>query len=104
MSVKQINEGNYEQEIQGNGLKVIKFGAEWCGPCRMIAPILETLTQKHSDVGIYEVNVDENPQLSMRFGVRGIPAVFFLKDGKVLDSFAGYRGEGEIESKIRSLK
>lgn len=104
MSVKLLNEENYEQEINGAGLKVIKFGADWCGPCRMIAPVLESLTKKHSDVGIFEVNVDENPQLSMKFGVRGIPAVFFLKDGKVIDSFAGFRGEGEIENKIVAHK
>lgn len=102
MSVKMLNQKNYDVEINAPGLKVVKFGADWCGPCRMIAPVLEGLTQKHVDVGIYEVNVDENPELSMKFGVRGIPAVFFLKNGQVIDSFAGFRGESEIESKILS--
>ncbi len=104
MSLKNLNQSNFDAEVSGPGLKVVKFGADWCGPCRMIAPVLEGLTKKHGDVGIYEVNVDENPALSMKFGVRGIPAVYFLKNGQVIDSFAGFRGESEIDSKIQTLK
>ncbi len=104
MGVKELNQGNFDSSMEGEKLKVVKFGADWCGPCKMIAPVLEKISNAHQDVDIFEVNVDQNQELSMKFGVRGIPAVYFLKNGSVIDNFVGARGEADIVNMIQKHK
>lgn len=101
MGVKELNQENYESSMEGDHLKVVKFGADWCGPCKMIGPVLEKISNDHANVDIYDVNVDQNQELSLKFGVRGIPAVYFVKNGNVVDNFVGARGEADIVSMIQ---
>ncbi|MCK5884428.1 MAG: thioredoxin family protein [Bacteriovoracaceae bacterium] len=100
MAVKELNQGNYDSSMEGDHLKVIKFGADWCGPCKMIGPVLEKISGEFENVEIYDVNVDQNQDLSVKYAVRGIPAVYFVKNGNVVDSFVGARGEADIISMI----
>ena len=104
MGVIELNQENYENSIEGSNLKLIKFGADWCGPCKMIGPVLEKISNDVEGVDIFDVNVDQNQELSMKFGVRGIPAVYLLKNGDVVDNFVGARGEADIVSMIEKHK
>ncbi len=100
-NVKQLNSSSHQEVLKKeSGLSVVKFGADWCGPCRTMEPILKSLAKKHDEVDIYEVNIEADPELAREYGVRGIPAVFLIKDGQVVDSFVGLKGEGEIEKVI----
>ena len=100
--VLKLTANDYDTHInQGGKLKLVKFGAAWCGPCRAIEPILESLAKKYQNtLDVYEVDVDSEPQIANRYSVRGIPAVFLIKDGQVLDSFTGVMGQSEVEKML----
>ena len=77
---------------------IVDFYADWCGPCKMLSPVLEQLAAEHSDVKIAKVNVDEEPALAERYRVRGIPYVALFKDGKLASQVVGYRPKAALES------
>jgi len=89
MALIYANADNFQDSI-AKGTVVVDFYADWCAPCRMIGPVLEQIAEEQSDIGIVKVNVDENPQLASEFGVRGIPALFVVKDGKTVAQKAGF--------------
>jgi len=79
-----------EQVIRSDKLAVVDFSAEWCGPCRMVSPIIHELAEEYSGrIVTGEVNVDENPQVTMKYKVRNIPTVLFIKNGEVVDKQVG---------------
>ena len=79
-----------EQVIRSDKLAVIDFSAEWCGPCRMVSPIIHELAEEYyGRIVTGEVNVDENPQVTMKYKVRNIPTVLFIKNGEVVDKQIG---------------
>jgi thioredoxin 1 len=79
-----------EQVIRSDKLAVVDFSAEWCGPCRMVAPIIHELDEEYyGRIVTGEVNVDENPQITMKYKVRNIPTVLFFKNGEVVDKQVG---------------
>jgi len=79
-----------EQVIRSDKLSVVDFSAEWCGPCRMVTPIIRELADEYHDrIVTGEVNVDENPQITMKYNVRNIPTVLFIKNGEVVDKQVG---------------
>jgi putative thioredoxin len=83
---------------------VVDLWAPWCGPCRQLTPIIEkVIAETNGAVALTKVNVDENPQVSQAFQVQGIPAVFALKDGKVIDTFTGARPEAEVKAFVDGL-
>ncbi len=87
--VKHLTEANFE-ESTSKGLALVDFWAEWCGPCRMLGPILDQVAKEIGDKAmIGKVNVDEAQQLAIKFGVRNIPAIFIMKDGQVVKQFTG---------------
>jgi thioredoxin 1 len=99
-----LSEANFDQEVNGSDLPVlIDFWAEWCGPCKMIAPVLEEIAKEQSGVKIGKVNVDENPNLATRFQIRAIPTLLFFKDGQVADQVVGMAGKSDLVSKIEAL-
>jgi thioredoxin 1 len=90
-NVKDTSDASFQSEIlQGSGLKMVDFWAEWCGPCRMLAPTIQSLAEEYSGkVQVYKMNVDENPDTPTQFHIRGIPTVILFKDGKAVDQLVG---------------
>ncbi len=86
-----LTEQNFDEALVANqGLLMLDFWAEWCGPCRMIAPVLEELADaSEGRVTLMKINVDENPGLAARFDIRSIPTILFVKDGAVIDRVVG---------------
>lgn len=95
---------NFDIEvIQNNKLSVVDFWATWCGPCVALTPTIEALSKEYEGkVNIGKVNVDENPELSTRFGITSIPCILFIKDGKVVDKQVGLAPKAALERKIVS--
>jgi thioredoxin 1 len=97
--LQNINE--FQEIIKGDKPVLLDFYADWCGPCQTLLPIVERLAVKHeADFVIAKVNVDKNPELSQKFNVRSIPALFFIQNGEVKENFFGLRTEQELEAKI----
>ena len=83
---------------------LVDFWSEWCGPCRVIGPLVEQLSEEYDGKALIgKVNVDDNPQLSAKFGVRNIPTILFLKDGEVVDKSVGAAPKAVLASKIDAL-
>ena len=99
-----ITNENYEALLADSKPLVIDFWAEWCGPCRAIAPIVEELAAEYKGkVAIGKCNVDENRALTSSFGVRGIPAIYLIKNGQVVDEQIGYCTKDVLKAKIEKL-
>ncbi|MDZ4132837.1 MAG: thioredoxin [Dethiobacteria bacterium] len=101
-AVKEINESQFEQEVTKSEIPVlVDFWAPWCGPCKMLGPILEEVAAANdSRLKIVKVNVDENPDLAQKFEVMGIPSMFLFKNGDVIDSFTGAMSKQALTEKI----
>lgn len=96
------NVAEYQTIIESDKPVLLDFYADWCGPCQVLLPTVEKLAEKHADDFIIaKVNVDENPELALQFGVRSIPALFFVQDGEVQESLVGVQTEASLEQKIR---
>ena len=100
-----LTEQTFDEALVANhGVMMVDFWAEWCGPCRAIAPVLEELTRAAGgNVTLAKVNVDENPGLAARYGIRSIPTILFVKDGKVADQVIGAVPKAQIQKKLDSL-
>ncbi|MCC7525171.1 MAG: thioredoxin [Chitinophagaceae bacterium] len=98
----EFTDTNFKEKVlDSEKLSVIDFWAEWCGPCRAIGPVIEELSKEYNGkVNIGKVNVDVNPQLSMNFGITSIPAILFVKDGKVVDKLVGAQPKANFVKKI----
>lgn len=103
MAIK-ITEETFQESINTDKLTVIDFWAEWCGPCRMLGPIIDDLANENKDILIGKINVDEFPDLAKELGVRGIPCVMFFKDGKLLDKQTGVAPKNVFQNKINIFK
>jgi thioredoxin 1 len=100
-----LTEGTFDQELaQHPGLLIVDFWAEWCAPCRMIAPVLEDLVNESGGtLTLAKVNVDDNPGLAARYGIRSIPTILFVKGGKVLDQVIGAVPKSQFQKKLETL-
>ena len=97
MSAMHINKVNFDQEVVASDKPVLlDFWAPWCGPCRMVVPIVEEIAKERSDVKVGKVNVDEQPELASRFGVMSIPTLVVMKDGKIVNQAMGARPKNAI--------
>lgn len=99
------NEQIINEVLKSEKLVIVDFFATWCGPCQMIAPILNEIDKKYSDeVEIYKVNVDENQDAAIRYGVSSVPTLIFFKDGEEIDRQVGYLEEDELSKIIEEVK
>jgi len=98
MAVFTLTENNFEQEVMKSGKTVlIDFWAPWCGPCRMVSPVVDEISDEASDkVKVGKVNVDEQPELAAKFGVMSIPTLVVMKDGKVASTSVGAKSKEAI--------
>ena len=97
MSVMHINQNNFQVEVMSSEKPVLlDFWAGWCGPCRMVSPIVDEIAEERSDVKVCKVNIDEQGELAAAFGVMSIPTLIVMKDGKIVNQAAGARPKGQI--------
>lgn len=95
--------GKKFDEVMAKDMALIDFSAVWCGPCKMVAPVLEEISEEMSgDLDFYNVDVDENPDLAQQFNVVSIPALALVKNGKLVDMQVGFRPKNDIVSFIKS--
>ena len=96
-----LNDSNFEQTISSENLTLVDFWAEWCGPCRMVGPVVEELAKEYEGKAVVgKVNVDNNPGISMQFGIRNIPALLFFKDGEIVDKQIGAVPKSVLAEKL----
>jgi len=101
----EVNDGNFDEIVVKSNIPVIvDFWAEWCGPCRMIAPIVEELSQEYSGkVLVVKCDVDSSPGVASRYGIRNIPTVLFFKEGKIADKQVGAVPKSNFVTKLNAL-
>ena len=91
MPTYKTNDSDFDQDINSQNVPVVvDFGADWCGPCKQLDPILEEIAEENTDkFKVFKINIDENPMVPQKFGVRGIPTIMLFKDGKLIDTKVG---------------
>ncbi|MDY2684015.1 MAG: thioredoxin [Eubacteriales bacterium] len=101
MSVIKISKENFASEVLNSNKPVLlDFYADWCGPCRMVGPIVSEIANERSDVKVGKINVDEQPELAAQFQVMSIPMLAVIKNGKLENQVVGYRSKEQIEAML----
>lgn len=101
---KEVTDGNLEETLNTDKLVMLDFWAPWCGPCRMIGPVVEEISNEVEGVVVGKVNVDDNPEAATKYGIRSIPAIYFIKNGEVVDKVVGAVPKAALMEKIDANK
>jgi thioredoxin 1 len=103
-SLPSVTDAGFEADVlQSKILVLVDFWAEWCGPCKMLGPVLESIVDDYADqLRIVKLNVDENPETPPKFGVRGIPTLILFKDGEVLDTKVGALNKSQLNAFLQT--
>ena len=103
--IVQLSDASFEADvIKADGAVLVDFWAEWCGPCKMLAPVLDEVAgEKGDSVKVVKVNVDEEGDLAVQYGIRSIPALYFFKDGELKHKGIGVQSKSEIIKRLESL-
>ena len=101
----EVNDANFEELVLKSDKPVlVDFWAEWCGPCRMVAPVVEELSHDYEGkILVTKVDVDSNPETAVKFGIRNIPTILFIKDGEVVDKHVGAAPKATLAEKIDAI-
>ncbi|MFW5703841.1 MAG: thioredoxin [Patescibacteria group bacterium] len=101
----KVTKATFQEEvINKKGVVLVDFFAEWCGPCKMVAPIIDELSKEREDASFVKVNVDEEGELAQEYGISSIPTFVVFKDGKVVSQFMGAQGKESFEEAIDKAK
>lgn len=99
--LKHINEDNFKTEVlESERVTLVDFFATWCGPCQMLAPVLEKISNSRADFDIAKIDVDQLPDLAVEYGVEVVPTMVIFKNGKVMNKFEGFKSESEIVEEV----
>ncbi len=99
--LKHINEDNFKTEVlESEKVTLVDFFATWCGPCQMLAPVLEKISNSRADFDIAKIDVDQLPDLAVEYGVEVVPTMVIFKNGKVMNKFEGFKSESEIVEEV----
>lgn len=104
-NIKVLTTAEFKEAVlEQSNLSVVDFWATWCGPCQMLSPVVDEVSKEFKDVNFYKVNVDEEPELTMQFGIKSIPTLAFIKDGKTLDISIGLISKDELIDFVKRNK
>ena len=96
MSVIKVNQSNFDEILAGEKPALLDFYADWCGPCRMVAPVIEEIAREHPEYVVGKINVDESPELAQKYGVFSIPTLAIVKDGRIAGRMTGAKPKEKI--------
>lgn len=101
----EYTSANFDQEVLQSAEPVlVDFSAAWCGPCKMLAPVVEELATEMQGVKIGKLDIDQDGDIAQRYSVMSVPTLLFFKDGKVMDQMVGVQSKGAIQAKLEELK
>lgn len=100
----EITNSNFAETLTQTPITVVDFWAPWCGPCKMLGPIVDQLAEENTDVTIGKVNIDENMELAVDKQIRGVPTLLFYKNGELVEKLVGVKSKADLQAKIDALK
>ncbi|MCO6500717.1 MAG: thioredoxin [Vicingus serpentipes] len=101
----ELTDANFQENVlNSNKAALVDFWAEWCGPCRMVGPIVEEISNEYGDKAVIgKVNVDNNPEIAAKYGIRNIPTILFIKNGEVVDKQVGAVPKASLAAKLDAI-